>query len=270
MRASGRAFGLTSCLAGAFLFLLVAGTEARSQGMIVVREEVAVQPPGEKADEEEDTDENVPQQAAMGVFVMNDDQFDQWVFGGGGPVNSGAARRNRLESLLTLQVDDVGKACKLSEIQKRKLILAGKGDIKRFLDKVDEKRKKFDKVKTDQNKVNEIYQELQPLQVTLNSGLFTEGSIFSKTLKKTLEGEQATRYEQVAREKRLFRYRAKVELAVASLDQSVGFSDAQRRKLVDVILSETSRTHSIRTVRLLGRDVPGRQDPRVQAQADVR
>jgi hypothetical protein len=139
-----------------------------------------------------------------------------------------------------LQVDDVGRACKLSEIQKRKLILAGKGDIKRFLDKVDEKRKKFEKVKTDQNKVNEIYQELQPLQVTLNSGLFTEGSLFSKTLKKTLEGEQATHYDQIAREKRLFRYRAKVELAVASLDQSVGFSDAQRRKLVDVILSETT------------------------------
>jgi hypothetical protein len=168
---------------------------------------------------------------------MSDDQFDQWVFGG--PMNSGAARRNKLESLLTLQVDDVGRVCKLSELQRRKLILAGKGDIKRFLDKVDEKRKKFEKVKSDQNKVGEIYQELQPLQVTLNSGLFNEGSIFAKTLKTSLASEQAARYEGIVREKGQFRYRAKVELAVAQLEQSVGFSDAQRRELVEIILRET-------------------------------
>ena len=40
-------------------------------------------------------------------------------------------------------------------------------------------------------------------------------------------------------EKRLFRYRAKVELIVASLDQTVGFSDDQRRQLVELILRET-------------------------------
>ena len=57
---------------------------------------------------------------------------------------------------------------------------------------VDEKRRKFDKVKNDQNKIGEIYQELQPLQMALNSGLFSEGSIFSKTLKKVLAHEQAT------------------------------------------------------------------------------
>jgi hypothetical protein len=229
-------------LAGVIVALIMMwGTYCRAQAQaVVVQEAVAVQLPGQEAaadaDEEDEAVENEAPQRMQPVFMLNDDQFDQWVFGG--PRNSGAGR-NKLDTLLTLQVDEVSRACGLSELQKKKLLLAGHGDIKRFFDRVDEKRRKFDKVKNDQNKIGEIYQELQPLQMALNSGLFSEGSIFSKTLKKILAHEQATRYEAMVREKRLFRYRAKVELIVASLDQTVGFSDDQRRALVALILRET-------------------------------
>ena len=47
------------------------------------------------------------------------------------------------------------------------------------------------------------------------------------------------RYQKVIEDKNRFRYRAKVELVVAQLDQSVGFRDEQRRKLVELIVSET-------------------------------
>ena len=210
--------------------------------MVQEAQVVEVQAPGgvtEPASYDDDEDEALENEAAQRmqpVFMLNDDQFDQWIFGG--PRNSGAGR-NKLDTLLTLQVDDVSRTCDLSEVQKKKLLLAGHGDIKRFFDLVDEKRRKFDKVKNDQNKIGEIYQELQPLQITLNSGLFSDGSIFSKTLKKVLAHEQASRYEAMLHEKRLFRYRAKVELIVASLDQTVGFSDDQRRALVELILRET-------------------------------
>ena len=119
--------------------------------------------------------------------MMTDDQFDQWVFGG--PRNSRAGS-HKLDSLLTLQVDDVARMCTLSEAQKKKLLLAGRGDIKRFFDKVEEKRKKFAKVKNDQTKFNEIYQELVPLQAALNSGLFGDGSIYSKTIRRVLSEEE--------------------------------------------------------------------------------
>jgi len=245
MMGIGRCFQ-SRILVGAIVTLLMAwGTYCRAQAQaVVVQEAVAVQiqAPGgvtEAAadpDEEDEAVENGVPQPVQPMFVLNDDQFDQWVFGG--PRNSGAGR-NKLDTLLTLQVDDVSRACGLSELQKKKLLLAGHGDIKRFFDRVDEKRRKFDKVKNDQNKIGEIYQELQPLQMALNSGLFSEGSIFSKTLKKVLAHEQVSRYEAIAREKRLFRYRAKVELMVASLDQTVGFSDDQRRALVALVLRET-------------------------------
>jgi len=185
---------------------------------------------------EEDAEVNAALQPARGVWVMTDDQFDQWVFGG--PRNSRAGR-NKLDSLLALQVDDVARMCTLSEAQKKKLLLAGRGDIKRFFDKVEEKRKKFEKVKQDQTKIGEIYQELVPLQAALSSGLFGDGSIYAKTIRRVLSEEEDARYQKVIQDKNRFRYRAKIELVVAQLDQLVGFRDEQRRKLVELILSET-------------------------------
>ncbi len=168
--------------------------------------------------------------------MMTNDQFDQWVFGGS---RNSRAGRNKLDSLLTLQIDDVARICALSDDQKKKLLLAGRGDIKRFFDLVEEKRKKFEKVKQDQNKLGEIYQELVPLQAALNSGLFSDGSIYAKTIRNVLSDEDNVRYQKVIEDKKRFRYRAKVELVVAQLDQTVGFRDEQRRKLVELILSET-------------------------------
>src|SRR5208283_2852518 len=159
--------------------------------------------------EEEEVENNAVLQPAHAVFMMTDDQFDQWVFGG--PRNSRAGR-DKLDSLLTLQVDDVARMCALSEAQKKKLLLAGHGDIKRFFDLVEEKRKKFNKVKQDQNKIGEIYQELVPLQTALNSGLFGDGSFYAKTIRKILSEEDDARYHQVILEKNRFRYKAKVEL----------------------------------------------------------
>ena len=104
---------------------------------------------------------------------VRDERTTSSISGSSGRRGTPGAGRNKLDSLLTLQVDDVAQDVRLDRVQKKKLVLAGRGDIKRFFEKVEEKRKKFDKVKTDQNKVGEIYQELLPLQVTLNRGCST-------------------------------------------------------------------------------------------------
>jgi hypothetical protein len=226
----------------AFLLAAVAAaswcsTAGAQVGQVIIREvrrvdvQAAVQDP---AAEDDAADDAVVVQAAP-VFMMNDNQFDMWVFGNR---NSGSGR-NKLDSLLDLNVDDVSHTCGLSGIQQHKLLLAGRGDIKRFLDQVDEKRKKFDKVKTDQNKIGEMYQELLPFQAAFQSGVFGEGSLYAKTLRRILGEYEDSRYQEVVRDKNRFRYRAKAELVTAQLDQTIGFRDEQRRKLVDLILSET-------------------------------
>jgi hypothetical protein len=234
LRGGGRSYRIHSFLALAWGIILGSEPLARAQEVVINAQEAVVAP--DAADAADEADEAGVVQPARGVWVMTDDQFDQWVFGA--PRNSRAGR-NKLDSLLTLEIDEVERSCSLSEIEKKKLLLAGRGDIKRFFEKVDEKRKKFEKIRNDQNKIGEIYQELLPLQSMLNSGLFGDGSFYCKTLRRLLSDEESAAYQKIVFEKKQFRYRAKVELVVAQLDQAVGFRDEQRRRLVDVILRET-------------------------------
>jgi hypothetical protein len=218
----------------ALLTLAQSNRGTQAVGQVMVKAQRGDNPDPLVIDEEAENEAVV--QPMNRVWIMNDEQFDQWVFGA--PRNSRAGR-NQLDSLLTLQVDDVARIGQLTELQKKKLVLAGRGDIKRFLEKVEEKRQKFEKVKTDQNKVGEIYQELLPLRSILQTGLFNQGSLYAKTLKTVLNDQEIDEYQKRIREKNQFRYRAKIELVVAQLDQSVGFRADQRRGFIELILSET-------------------------------
>lgn len=182
---------------------------------------------------DDDDVQAVPAVAVVGGF--NDENFDQWVFQNDG---NAAMARKRLDALLTLQVDDVDRACHLTETQKKKLLLAGRGDIKRFFDKCDVAKRKFDLVKHDQQKFQEIWQDISPLQVTLQAGLFHDNSLVYRTLKNTLTEEQRGRYDAIAADRRAFRFRAKVELAVTMLEQSLPLRETQRRELIALILKD--------------------------------
>ena len=115
-------------IAAALLAIVGAGQSARAQQIDDDEEEAPAQP---------------VMRGGFNAFVMNDAQFDQWVFGNMGVANAGVAR-NKLDSLLTLHVDDLERTCGLTPVQKKKLLLAGRGDIKRFFDRIDDLRKKFD------------------------------------------------------------------------------------------------------------------------------
>ncbi len=141
--------------------------------------------------------------------------------------------------MLDLLIGEVDRACSLSDGQKTKLHLAGRGDIKRYFDRIDEKRRQFQDVKTDMNKFAAFQQEIQPLRVDANSGLYGESSIFAKTIPKVLNAEQAAKYAEVTREQKMFRHRAKVALVIATLDNSLGLTAEQRRKLEKVLVDET-------------------------------
>ena len=192
-------------------------------------------PPPLPGDLEGDDNADPNNMQIQNVVMFADENFDQWVFGG----RNASAAKSRMDSLLTMKIEEVEKTCGINEAQKAKLRLAGRGDVKRFFDRVEDKRKKFQAVKNDQNKVNEIFQEIQPLQVTLAQGPFGEGSIFLKSLKRSLDPGQSEKYERVEREKQLFRYRAKVDLVVAMLDNAVGFNADQRRKFAKLLVEQT-------------------------------
>lgn len=186
-------------------------------------------------DEEIEEDVVVPMQpGVMIVQQPNLDQVDNWVFGRFG---GSAVARTRFDSVLALRIDDLERVCGLNEAQKRKLKLAGRGDIKRVFDRVEEAKRKFAQNQNDPN--NNIWQAIQPLQVEVNSGLFKDDSIFQKTIKKTLTADQADRYDSMMRERNKGRYRATAEWFVVHLDKALGFSDDQRRRLAELIVQDT-------------------------------
>ena len=177
--------------------------------------------------------EDAPPVEPQQQFVVADENFDQWVFGGRG---NAANIRKRFDSQLTLQVEELERMCGLSETQKKKLQLAGRGDIKRLFDQVEERRKKFQLVKNDQNKFNEFWQDVQPFQVVFSQGAFGPGSFFNKTLKNTLTSEQIASFQAADRERRMFQYRTTVEAVIDMLDQVVSFRAEQRQKIVNLLV----------------------------------
>jgi hypothetical protein len=190
--------------------------------------------------QDDDEDEEAEPNAAVpirGAVVFNQAQFDQWLFGNLGTANAGVAR-NKLDALLTLSVEDLVRTCDLTPFQKKKLLLAGHGDIKRYFDRVEEARKKFQSVKNNQNQLGLMWQDIQQLQ-TAFQGIFDEGSIFAKSLKSTLKPEQVVAHEKVVRDRLFYRYQARVDLAMEMLNNNVGFTDAQREQLVKLLFEGT-------------------------------
>jgi hypothetical protein len=167
-------------------------------------------------------------------FQIGESHIDRWVYG-----NNSVGGNSSLAAALKQKINGIGKVCGLSEFQRAKLNLAGESDIQRFVTRVEDLKSKCQTGVVTQEQFNALVQSAQPLRIALQQGLFENGSLFHKTLLSNLRPEQAARCEQVDRERRTYRYRARVELTVAQLDAILGLSDEQRVRLVQLILDKT-------------------------------
>ncbi len=178
---------------------------------------------------------------AQPQWEMQENQFESWVFQN---FPTAQAARAKLDQMLVLNTEDVDRGCTLTDSQKKKLQLAGRGDIKKFFEEVEVVRKKFLLIRKDQNRINEIWQDIQPLQMTFMGGLHGDKSLFHKTLVNLLNAEQRKNYEAFSSERQKFQFRAKVELVVAILESSLPLRDEQRQKLIKLIVEETKPPRS--------------------------
>ncbi len=120
-------------------------------------------------------------------FIVAEQTFDRFILGGaGGPDSS----RAFLESILTGKIEAIDRQRRLPPDQKKKLVLAGRGDIKRLFDRIEGERKQLELLRTDLRGCQRFLRELQPLWRT-RWQTFDDGSLFAKTLKKILEDAAA-------------------------------------------------------------------------------
>ena len=175
--------------------------------------------------------------AVQEQFEINQVTFDGWIYGN--RLRNSTALEY-LESLLNVRLAEVERACNLSDGQKDRLRLAGHGDIKRFHDRVAEVRADFDRLKRDQARMNDLFQQAQPLAAQLNAGLFGERSFFAKAIGSTLTAEQKAAQAAATLAKAQYRFRARVMLAVANFDATVGLTSDQQRRYVAAIMGAST------------------------------
>jgi hypothetical protein len=167
--------------------------------------------------------------------AISDQQFDTWVFR---EDHSAEAARRRQESVLALKMEEIDRACRLTEQQKQKLQLTGQGDIKRFFDKYESlKEKAYATLDGNQN-LNAVFQETTPLASTLQVGLFGSGSLFQRSFHTTLTSAQIADYDAISRQRIGFRHNANIDLVVTTLEESVPLPSVQRQKLVRFLRQE--------------------------------
>lgn len=160
-----------------------------------------------------------------------DQNLDSWVFNQHG--NAAAAKRH-IENQLKAKLASFSNQFELSSDQKQKMLLAGRGDIADFFSELETIRAEFEGVK-DQQKINQVFTRIQPLQLRMQQGLFEGDSIMSKITLRTLDGDQRETHEESEKKRTLASYRAAIKMTISELDKSAPFTAAQRKEIVSLL-----------------------------------
>ena len=135
------------------------------------------------------------------IVTINRGSFEQLL------LNSDAITvRALFEERLPQKLNAIDRLVNLSETQKEKLRLAGRGDIKRFFDRAAEIEARFgafddiNDFEQFENWATVLSHEIQSLRRGLSTRPFQDQSLFAKTLKVTLSPEQAIEYARAPAE----------------------------------------------------------------------
>jgi hypothetical protein len=172
--------------------------------------------------------------------------IDNRVFGVDRSETRGA--ETSLLSQLERRVAWVARTTSLSEGQIDQLSLAGQGDIRRFLDRVDALKARFAHTPRGPNSWRELIQECQPLEEDFRRGVFTDHSLFAKTMTRMMTAEQIRQCKAIVRNRRRFQHRAGVHMTVLRLSTALGLSDAQQTQLKALLLRKTRPARTLEGV----------------------
>jgi hypothetical protein len=120
--------------------------------------------------------------------VMDRDNFDRWLFADGGYE---MVRQRHLDDILQDKVEAAARKHKLTEAQRAKLRVAGRGDIKRFFDQVEDRRREFERDRRSFKTGLAALGRLTPLSRIYQEGPFGDGSLFAKTLHRINDDQKA-------------------------------------------------------------------------------
>lgn len=164
-----------------------------------------------------------------------DEQLDGWVFN-----SDVATARTQLRARLTNLVEEVDRACNLSEAQKKKLLLTGQGDIVRFFECYERAKEKTRRLHQEASPFALLNQrEVREVRVLFENGIFQVNSLLFKSLPNTLTAEQLSQYVAAKREARAAQHRENIERATEIFQIVLNLEDSQRESFRKLLETET-------------------------------
>ena len=155
------------------------------------RREVAVSwpvPPPQADPDDDATDPRPRGPLNLNTASVEPENFDRWLFADHG---SDRERLGHLQSLLDERIELADFVRRINARDRAKLRLAGKGDIKRFLDLVEDRRTAFEFERKSWKTGFAALKELDPIARIYQEGPFGDGSLFAKTLRRIEDGGKA-------------------------------------------------------------------------------
>jgi hypothetical protein len=153
--------------------------------------EISLEMPNQSAPAEE-RDDPPPVRPPRGVhitaMVLSRENFDRWLFADG---RSERARQRYLEVLLERRIEVAALVYRLAAPQRAKLQLAGRGDIKRYFDEVQDRRSRFEIDRRNFDAGLAALRGLAPLSRIYQLGPYGNGSLFAKTLRRIIDDREA-------------------------------------------------------------------------------
>jgi hypothetical protein len=163
-------------------------------------------------------------------------EFNVLAYGHGDPEGA----RRRLESRLKSRIDQVDRVCKISEEQRNKLTVAGRGDIKRAFARADELLRKYASARPALGGERLVFREIAEYRRAMTElDCFGEGSLFAKILPKTLSPQQWATREKSIRDASNAQHRSTIHWAVGSLDIWLQLGTERRGRLEELLISRT-------------------------------
>jgi hypothetical protein len=163
-------------------------------------------------------------------------RLDHWI---GSPPGTRALARDRLEMFLARRLKELKAHYHLTEAQLKKLQLAGRGDIKRFMDRLHQAARKLEDSQIDDGELRNIDFEIDEATKAMNTEFFGEDSLFYKTTATTLNTEQAADWETALIKENYRRFERAVVQSVTALQRNLGLRAKQTTALAELLVFET-------------------------------
>lgn len=129
---------------------------------------------------------------------MSAAEFDSQLYAG---ESDAQGVESRLQKILRKKIREVVQVCGLTDAQRRKLELAGTGDIKRLTDRIAKSRDWICQGGAVESiggcfPVSEAKNEIRTLRHQFSTNPFGYGSIYDKTLRRVLTSEELLKYKR--------------------------------------------------------------------------